>query len=138
MDKIDARTQSPQTQYVLRKQLIRLRKKGITNKAAAEIIGICETHASAVWQTYLNGGIEAIKPKVRGRRLGAQRRLTVEQETAIQKLLVDKTPDQLKLPFALWPAMPFAWHYTSGIASIYQFEPWATISNGGASRPRNR
>jgi len=102
MDKIDARTQSPQTQYVLRKQLIRLRKKGMTNKAAAEIVGICETRASAVWQTYLNGGIEAIKPKKRGRRYGEKRRLTAEQEAAIQKLLVDKTPDQLKLSFALW------------------------------------
>jgi len=28
-------------------------------------------------------------------------RLTAEQETAIQKHLVDKTPDQMKLPFAL-------------------------------------
>lgn len=102
MDKTDARTQSPQTQYELRKQLIRLRKKGITNLAAAEIVGISETHASTVWQTYLNGGIEAIKSKKRGRRHGEKRRLTAEQEAAIQKLLVDKTPDQLKLPFALW------------------------------------
>ncbi len=100
MDKIDARTQSPQTQYELRKQLIRLRKKGMTN-TAAEIVGIRETHASTVWQTYLNGGIEAIKPIKRGRRHGEKRRLTAEHEAAIQKLLVDKTPDQLKLPFAL-------------------------------------
>ena len=89
------------SQYVLRKQLIRLRKKGVTNAAAAEIVGISETHASAVWQTYLNGGIEAVKPKKRGRRYGEKRRLTAEQEAAIQKLLVDKTPDQLKFPFAL-------------------------------------
>ena len=102
MEKIDVRTQSPQTQYELRKQLIRLRKKGMTNAAAAEIVGISETHASAVWQTYQNGGIAAIKPKRRGRRHGEKRRLTAEQEAAIQKLLVDKTPDQLKLPFALW------------------------------------
>lgn len=102
MDKTDARTLSPQTQYELRKQLIRLRKKGITNAAAAEIVGISKTFASTVWQTYLNGGIEAVKPKKRGRRYGEKRRLTAEQETAIQKLLVDKTPDQLKFPFALW------------------------------------
>ena len=40
MDKTDARTQSPQTQYELRKQIIRLRKKGMTNAAATEIVGI--------------------------------------------------------------------------------------------------
>lgn len=102
MKNTDARTLSPQTQYELRKQIIRLRKKGMANKDVAEAIGTTPSHASAIWQTYQRGGIEAIKPRVRGRRLGAQRRLTVEQEAAIQKLLVDKTPDQLKLPFALW------------------------------------
>ena len=98
----DARTLSPQTQFELRKQVIRLRKKGVTNKATAEIVGISETYASTLWQTYLRGGIDTIIPKVRGRRLGTKRRLTAEQETAVQKLLIDKTPDQLKLPFALW------------------------------------
>lgn len=102
MEKTDARTHSPQTQHEHRKQVIRLRKKGMTNKATAEIVGISITHASTIWQTFLRGGIEAIKPRVRGRRSGAKRRLTAEQETAVQKLLVDKTPDQLKLPFALW------------------------------------
>jgi len=102
MEKTDARTHSPLTQYEYRKQVIRLRKKGMINKHTAEIVGISITYASTIWQTFLRGGIEAIKPKVRGRRSGTKRRLTAEQETAVQKLLVDKTPDQLKLPFALW------------------------------------
>ena len=49
MENIDARTLSPQTQFELRKQVIRLRKKGITNKAGAEIVGISETYASTLW-----------------------------------------------------------------------------------------
>lgn len=102
MENIDARTLSPQTQYEHRKQVIRLRKKGMTNKETADIVGISITHASTIWQTFLRGGIEAIKPKARGRGHGEKRRLTAEQEAAVQKLLVDKTPDQLKLPFALW------------------------------------
>ena len=102
MDKTDVRTLSPQTRYELRKQFIRLRKKGITNRVAAEMVGIGESHASSIWHSYLNGGIEAIKPKKRGRRYGEKRKLTAEQEAAIQKLLVDKTPDQFKLSFALW------------------------------------
>jgi len=102
MEKIDARTHSPQTQYELRKQVIRLRKKGMTNRDTAEVVGISETHASSTWQNFLRGGIQAIKPKKRGRRHGEKRRLTAEQEAAVQKLLVDKTPDQLKFPFALW------------------------------------
>jgi transposase len=102
MKSTDARTLSPQTQYELRKQVIRLRKKGMANKQVAEVVGTTQSHASAIWQAYERDGIEAIKPKVRGRRHGAKRRLTAEQEAAIQKLLVDKTPDQMKLPFALW------------------------------------
>jgi transposase len=102
MENTDIRTLSPQAQYELRKLVIRLRKNGMPNQKAAETVGIAETSASTIWQTYQRHGIEAIKPKVRGRRFGAKRILTAEQETAVQKLLIDKTPDQLKLPFALW------------------------------------
>ena len=102
MENTDARTLSPQTQYELRKLVIRLRKNGMPNQEVAKIVGIAETRASTIWQTYQRHGIEAIQPKVRGRRFGAKRILTAEQETAVQKLLIDKTPDQLKLPFALW------------------------------------
>lgn len=102
MKDTDARTLSPQAQYELRKLVVRLRKKEMRNKEVVEIVGTTPSHASAIWLAYQRGGMEAIKPKVRGRRHGAKRTLTAEQEIAVQKLLVDKTPDQLKLPFALW------------------------------------
>jgi transposase len=102
MKDTDARTLSPQAQFELRKMVVRLRKKEVRNKEVAEIVGTTPSHVSAIWLAYKRGGMEAIKPKVRGRRHGAKRTLTAEQEIAVQKLLVDKTPDQLKLPFALW------------------------------------
>jgi transposase len=102
MEKIDARKHNQQTQYELRKQVVRLRRRGLANNEVAEIVGVSEAHASTIWQKYLNGGIEAIKPGKRGRRNGAQRVLDAEQEIAVQNMLVDKAPDQLKLPFALW------------------------------------
>ena len=102
MEKIDARKHNQQTQYELRKQVVRLRRRGLANNEVAEIVGISEAHASTIWQKYQNGGIEAIKPGKRGRRNGAQRVLDAEQEIAVQNMLVDKAPDQLKLPFALW------------------------------------
>lgn len=46
--------------------------------------------------------MNGLKVKKRGRRHGQKRRLDREQERSIQHMLVDKTPDQLKLPFALW------------------------------------
>jgi transposase len=102
MNTIDARTLNQQTQYELRKQVVRLRKKGLGNKAISEIVGLCKSHVSTICKKYERGGLDAIKPGIRGRRHGAQRELTAEQENSIQKLLVDKTPDQLKLSFALW------------------------------------
>jgi transposase len=97
MEKTDTRKLSPETQYELRKQAVRLRKKGKTNQEIAEITGLHFTHVSTIWQTYQKGGLDALKPKVRGRKHGEQRTLTSEQEEAVKKLLVDKTPDQLKL-----------------------------------------
>jgi transposase len=102
MNTTDARKLNQETQHELRKQVIRLREKGHDNATIAEIVGLCPSHISTIWQKYKRGGWEAIKPGVRGRRHGEQRELSADQEAAIQKLLVDKTPDQLKLAFALW------------------------------------
>lgn len=102
MEKKDARTHNQQTQYELRKQVVRLRKKGIPNNEVAVIVGISAPHASTIYQKYLAGGIEAIKPGKRGRRHGEKRVLDDEQEKAIRTMLIDKSPQQLKLPFALW------------------------------------
>lgn len=102
MEKTDTRKLSPETQYELRKQVVRLRKQGKSNQEIAEIVGVYHTHVSTIWQAYQKGGLDALKPKVRGRKHGEQRNLTADQEATVKKLLVDKTPDQLKLQFALW------------------------------------
>ena len=102
MKTIDARKHNQQTQFELRKQLVRLRKKGMKNNVASEIVGISASHGSTIWQKYQRGGINAIKPGARGRQSGTKRTLSLEQENALQQLLVDKNPLQLKLPFALW------------------------------------
>jgi transposase len=102
MEKIDARKHSPQTQYEIRKQVVRLRRQGFANKDLAEGLGISVGRASKIWQRYKKEGSKAIKLGVRGRRLGEQRTLSSDQESELRKALIDKTPDQLKLPFALW------------------------------------
>ena len=102
MEKIDARQHSPETQYEIRKQVIRLRKKGISNQDVAQGVGLSQSHASTIWQRYQKEGSQAIQLGQRGRRTGEKRSLTPSQETEIQHLLIDKTPDQLKLAFALW------------------------------------
>ena len=102
MENIDARTHSPETQHEIRKQIIRLRREGFSNRVVAEDVGISESHASTIWQRYKKEGNQAIKMGKRGRRPGEQRTLSVDQEKQVQKALIDKTPEQLKLSFALW------------------------------------
>ena len=102
MEKIDARKHSPATQYEIRKQVIRLRKKGLSNQDVAQGVGISESHASTLWQRYQKEGSQAIRLGQRGRRTGEKRTLTQAQEMEIQRLIIDKTPEQFKLAFALW------------------------------------
>jgi transposase len=102
MEKKDARKLKPEVQHELRKQAIRLRKKGMKQKQIAEILGVYPTTVSKWCRAYKKEGAKAIQINKRGRRIGACRTLNAEQEKQIQKAIVDKEPDQLKLPFALW------------------------------------
>ncbi len=47
-------------------------------------------------------GKAALQVNKRGRKVGTHRDLTLEQEAEIQMRIAEKTPDQLKLAFALW------------------------------------
>jgi transposase len=102
MEKTDARKVSKEVQQELRNQIIRLRKQGRANREIAQVVGVSEPHASSVWHKYQEGGITAVRVKIRGRRIGEKKTLANEQEREIQRLVIDKMPDQLKLPFALW------------------------------------
>ncbi len=102
METTDARKLKPEVQQELRKQAIRLCKKGMTQVQIAEIVGVYPGTVSKWWLAYKKDGIKAIKAKKRGRPIGACRTLSPKQEKDIQKAIVDKDPNQLKLPFALW------------------------------------
>lgn len=102
MEKVDARSLKPEVQQQLRNQAIRLRRSRRKYKEIAEMVGV---HLGTVckWcKIYEREGIKGVRIKKRGRKTGSHRTLTNEQEKEIQKLIQDKVPDQLKLPFALW------------------------------------
>jgi len=102
MEKTDAKRLSPEAQCELRKQVIRFRKKGVSNQETAEILGLSQGNCSRIWQIFQREGWKGVALKQRGRQMGDQRRLTAEQEQAIQKLIIVKTPEQLRFSFALW------------------------------------
>ena len=100
--KEDARKFTTETQEQLRKQAIRLRKKGKTHKEIAEIVGVHRDTVWRWWKKYKASGAQGLKIQKRGRRYGAHRSLDISGERKIQKLISDYTPDQLRLTFALW------------------------------------
>jgi len=102
MEKLDARKLPSEVQQHNRNLAIRLFQEGKKRKEIASIVGV---HYGVIcrWiQAWQQGGKQAIKLKKRGRSSGERRILTEAQESALKKLLVEKNPKQLKLPFALW------------------------------------
>jgi transposase len=102
MEKTDTRKLKPEVLQQLRHQAIRLRKKGMTYKAISEVIDVHYTTICGWWKVYEKEGAKGIRLKIRGRKDGDKRTLNPEQEKELQKIIEDKEPDQLKLPFALW------------------------------------
>lgn len=70
--------------------------------AVAELCGMGEGTVCKIKKLYEKGGLKAVTIVKNGRPNGSGRSLSREQEKEIRKLLVDRTPDQLKLPYALW------------------------------------
>lgn len=99
---VDARTLSPEAQAEKRRTAVRMWQEGGTFTEIGRVLGVHYTTVSKWCASFEEGGVEALAPRKRGRRTGTHRRLTPAQERSIQRAITDKTPDQLRLPFALW------------------------------------
>jgi transposase len=102
MDTTDMRSLSREARHERRVQVIRLRKAGKTYEEIAEQTGLSRTGVFNICSRHTAAGPAALKDAVGGRKVGEKRLLTAPQENAMRKFIQDKTPDQLKLPYALW------------------------------------
>ena len=102
MEKIDTRRLKPEEQFHLRQRIIKLRKQGYPNKEVSAILDVSPEHCSRIWCAYQREGKDAIKLRRRGHQSGDGRVLSREQEVEIRRTIIDKSPDQLKFPWALW------------------------------------
>lgn len=100
--KVDARKASEETQYEIRKAIVRMLKKDIKGKEIAKLVCVSEGHVSNVKKAYEEHGIEGIKPKHQGRKKGEKRILTSQQEKEIMQIIIDKDPMQLKFKECMW------------------------------------
>ena len=98
----DARTLAPVAQAHLRRLAVKAVRAGLRQTVAATTYGV-SLRAVNKWMAIDKvGGLRALKPKRRGRRLGQGGRLRSAHAQRIRSLIVGKLPDQLKLPFYLW------------------------------------
>ena len=101
-ERTDYRKVAPEVLYEARKTVIRMWK---SNKKVEEIMSATDFSQETVYVTiraYKKGGMQALKPKKRGRRKGEKRTLTPAQEKEILSLIVDRNPEQLKLKGWMW------------------------------------
>lgn len=102
MEKRDSRKLSKDVQYELRYRCIKMLQRGKKQKEVVEALEVSRASVVRWWRSYKNEGLKGLQLKKRGRSQGEKRRLTPDQEKGIQKMIIDKSPNQLKLPFALW------------------------------------
>ena len=102
MEPTDMRSLSRDARHERRVQVIRLRKAGMTYDEIAAQTGLSRTGVFDICKRHETAGAKALRDAPTGRQTGDGRLLSAEQEAAVRKMITDKTPDQLKMPYALW------------------------------------
>ena len=98
----NARQATAETQYEIRKTIVRMLKKGMKGREIAKLLDVSEGHISNVKKAYAQKGIDGIKSRHQGRKTGEKRILSPEKEQEIMSIIVDKDPMQLKLKGCMW------------------------------------
>ena len=102
MERINLKTVSQETRKTIKQQVIRLHKKGKSESDIADSVNISYQAVSRIVRSYKKEGMSCVVEKTRGRKVGEKRSLNKQQEKEIQRIIIDKNPDQLKLAFCLW------------------------------------
>ncbi len=96
----DARSLPAAAQADLRRKAVNAVRNGMTQVEAGRVFGVTRQAVAGWLRNYEEGGAKALRPRRRGRPRGS--RLEPWQAAQISRLVICKTPDQLRLPFFLW------------------------------------
>lgn len=99
---IDYRKVSPEALFNAKKNVIMQWENGLKTSQIKDNTGLCINVIRETIRKYKQGGMKALKPRKEGRPAGSCMSLDNEKSAEIRKAVIDKDPDQLKLPFALW------------------------------------
>jgi transposase len=98
----DGRSESNDVLDALRSRAVHARQLGYAVGDIAAILGVREETVSRWCSRYARGGQEALPGDRTGRPIGSGRRLTDDQERAIQQAIETQTPQELAIASALW------------------------------------
>lgn len=97
----DTRHLSPQAQEVIRHQVVHtVLEQGMKKTQAARTFHVSRTSIDTWIKAYRSGGEPSLSSGKRGRK--PQIRLNKSQSQWVVRRIMDRCPDQLKLPFVLW------------------------------------
>ena len=102
MEKFDLRSATEDEKQAIKKRAISMHKNGKKNIEIIECLGVNKNSITNWIKAYKKHGSQGLVSKTRGLKLGENRLLDCAQEKQVQKWIVDKMPDQMKLPFGLW------------------------------------
>jgi transposase len=102
MQERDGRSIPDAALEVLRERAVAMHEAGNTQRAIAAALGVHKNTVHRWLKGWRVAGAGALKPKKRGRRHEAKRRLDAGQAAEVQQLMIVHCPDQLDLPWALW------------------------------------
>jgi transposase len=91
-----------EAQELIRRRCVAAIGRGMSIAAAAQAFDVSYAAAHRWQKLHKEGGSKALASRKRGRKQGEKRRLDTRQETALRRMIIDSTPEQLKLPFMLW------------------------------------
>ena len=102
MQRTDTRNLPPVAQEALRIRAVKAVLSGKKIVEVARTMSVSRVSISNWLKTYLAEGMSALKSSKRGLKKGQRTRLDEQQSRKIRTIIVDKLPEQLKMPFVLW------------------------------------
>ena len=102
IEKQDFRSSSAEVRKAIRKRAITLIKSGKKKGELANLFGVNKNTVGNWSKNYRNEVSKGVTDKKRGAKSDNCKLLTDAQEKQVRKLIIDKYPEQYKLPFALW------------------------------------
>jgi transposase len=122
----DARQLPDAILEALRLRALNGRELGFTEADLANLLGVSRETVCRWWSAYTAHGIDALPRERTGRPLGSGRFLSDEQARRVQRLLDEKTPEELGTPLLCGTAAPSVTWSIRSAASSWRSGPWAS------------